>query len=409
MTPPVWAWLLLAGAWALGGGCQRSPASPGAAQAPAPREVRTVPAQPRPLERTVPATGSLLAWEQAPLSVKVGGRLRTLAVDLGSAVSVGAVVAELEPRDYELREQQAAAARAQARAALGLPLEGEADTVPPLEQISLVRQAQAVLEEATRNRERVWQLATQGISSAAERDSVEAAYQVARSRYEAALDEARTRQAALAQRRAEWELARQQLADTRVRAPFDGVVQERLASPGEYLPAGAPVLRLVQTSPLRLRLEVPERQARALRPGLPVRFTVEGSPAVLATTLARVSPALTAASRVLVAEADVANPDGALRVGAFVRAEVVVSTNDPGLTVPVTALVVFAGLEKVVVVREGRAQERSVTTGRRGAGWVEILSGLEPGETVVLEPGNLQTGQPVRAVAAAARELPGGS
>lgn len=364
-----------------------------------------MPARVQPLELTVPATGTLLAWEQTTLSVKVAGRLKTLAVDLGSVVRPGEVLAEVEPRDYELRVQQAEAALAQARAALGLPLEGAEDRVA-LEDTSPVRQARAVLEEAAKNRERVERLARQGISSTAERDTVEAAYQVAQSRYAAALDDARTRLAALAQRRAELELARQQLADTRVRAPFAGVVQARAAHLGEFLPAGAPVVRLVQTSPLRLRLEVPERQAVSLRVGQTVRFTLEGSPVVHHTTLTRLSPALNDASRVLVAEADVPNPDGALRAGAFARAAVVVSTNTPGLTVPAEALVVFAGLEKVVLVREGRALERTVTTGRRGPGWVEIVAGLEPDTPVVLAPGNLQTGQPVRVVEATAATAP---
>lgn len=386
--------------------CRRADTPRGARPEPPPREVRLVPARVLPLERTVPATGTLLAWEQTTLSVKVAGRLKNLVVDLGSAVRAGAVLAEVEPRDYELRVQQAEAALAQARAALGLPLEGAEDRIT-LEETSPVLQARAVLEEATKNRERVLRLAEQGISSTAERDSVEAAFRVAQSRYAAALDEARTRLAALAQRRAEVELARQQLADTRVRAPYDGVVQERVAHLGEFLPAGAPVVRLVRTAPLRLRLEVPERQAVPLRPGQPVRFTLEGSPAVFHTTLSRLSPALVESSRVLVAEADVPNADGALRAGSFVRAEVVVQTNAPGLTVPAEALVVFAGIEKVVLVHEGRAVERTVATGRRGPGWVEIVAGLEPDTPVVLDPGNLQTGQPVR-VGEATAAAPGG-
>jgi multidrug efflux pump subunit AcrA (membrane-fusion protein) len=399
--------LLAVAVGVLAGACRRSDALVSNRPEGPPREVRLVPARVLPLERTVPATGALLAWEQTTLSVKVAGRLKTLAVDLGSVVRSGEVLAEVEPRDYELRVQQAEAALAQARAALGLPLEGTDDRIA-LEETSPVLQARAVLEEATKNRERVLRLADQGISSTAERDSVEAAFRVAQSRYAAALDEARTRLAALAQRRAELELARQQLTDTRVRAPFDGVIQERVAHLGEFLPAGAPVVRLVRTAPLRLRLEVPERQAGPLRSGQPVRFTVEGSPAVYHTTLARLSPALVESSRVLVVEADVPNSDGALRAGSFVRAEVVVQTNAPGLTVPVEALVVFAGIEKVVLVREGRALERTVTTGRRGPGWVEIVAGLEPDTPVVLAPGNLQTGQPVRVVEATAT-APGGA
>lgn len=351
----------------------------------------------RSMERTVLATGSLLAQEQATLSVKVPGRLTVLAVDLGSAVTQGDLIAQIEPRDYELRVQQAAAALSQARATLGLPLEGEDDHIAP-EQTSPVRQAKAVLDEASANRERVLHLSQQGISSAAERDTVEAAHKVALNKYEAALDDARTRQATLAQRRAELELARKQLADTAVRAPFDGVVQTRIANLGEYVATGSPVVRLVKTNPLRLRLDLAERDGHAVRVGQAVRFTPEGSTNLLEARLVRLSPALDSQSRMLVAEADVPN-DGSLRAGAFVRAELIVGADERRVAVPATALVVFAGIEKVVLVNTNRALERPVVTGRRGPDWIEIVSGLEAGQPVVLNPGNLQTGQPVELTA----------
>lgn len=381
---------------ALAGGCSRRDAAGDSRATAPPREVRIAIATERPMERVVLATGSLLAYEQTTLSVKVAGRLQSLAVDLGSGVKAGAVVAQVEARDYELRAQQAEAALAQARATLGLPLEGTEDRLPP-EETSPVRQAKAVLDEAAKNRERVLRLAQQGISSSSEQDTVEAAFKVAESRYQSALDDARTRQAALAQRRAELDLARQQLADTTVRAPFDGTIQARVANLGEFLAAGSPVVRLVKTSPLRLRLEVPERQAQPLREGQTVRFTIEGGTNLHEATLARLSPALTEQSRVLIAEADVPN-DGSLRAGAFVRAGVVVDKNDRGIAVPAAALVLFAGLEKVLLIRDGKAVERVVETGRRGPDWVEIVSGLESNTPVVLEPGNLQTGQPVTVI-----------
>ena len=211
--------------------CSKRPAQPGGGRTGPPRPVTTTRAAIQVMERTVLATGSLLAQEQSTLSVKVPGRLTVVAVDLGSAVRQGDLIAQIEPRDYELRVQQAAAALSQARATLGLPLEGEDDRIAP-EDTSPVRQAKAVLEEAVANRDRVLSLSQQGISSAAERDTVQAAYKVALNRYETALDDARTRQASLAQRRAELELARKQLADTAVRAPFDGVVQTRIANLG---------------------------------------------------------------------------------------------------------------------------------------------------------------------------------
>lgn len=355
-----------------------------------PRAVQAIAVEVLPMERAVVATGILAAQEAATLSVKISGRLKEIPVDLGSTVKRGDVIAQVEPRDYELHLQQAAAALAQARATVGLPLEGDDDRFLP-ENASAVKQARAVLDEATKNRERVLSLSKVGIAAQAEMDTVEASYKVALNRYEAALEDTRTRQAMLAQRRAEFELARQQLADTTLRAPFDGSVQGRLANLGEFLAAGAPVAKLVQTDPLRLRLEVPERDAAAVRPGQRVRLIAEGDTNVYSGTLTRVSPAIDESARMLLVEADVRN-NGLLRPGLFARAQIVTRENDGGLAVPANALVAFAGLEKVVAVFDGKALEKVVTTGRRSDSWVEIVGGLKLGEKVVMEPGNLRTG-----------------
>jgi RND family efflux transporter MFP subunit len=269
------------------------------------------------------------------------------------------------------------------------------------EKTSVVKEARAVLDEAKKNRQRVAELARSGISSTSELDTVEASYTVALNRYEASLEEARTRQATLAQRRAELELARQQLADTNVRCPFDGAVQARIANRGEFLAGGAPVLRLVKTDPLRLRVEVPERDAARVALQQRVRVHLEGDSEVHAGTVARLSPALDERNRMLMVEADVPN-NGALRPGSFVRAEVVVSERENGLVVPPESIITFAGLEKVIVVHEGQAQEKTVTTGRRGRDWVEILHGLKSDQLVVMDPGNLRTGQRVQVA-----EVPG--
>jgi len=366
------------------------PGNPGNAAA---RAVRVAVVETQPMERVVLATGSLLAQEQATLSIKVPGRLHTVAVDLGSVVKKGDLLAQVDPKDYELRVKQSAAALAQARAALGLPLDGTSDTVE-IEKTSLVKEAQAVLNEAARKRERLVELSKTGIAAPSELDTAVAGHLVALNKYEAALDEARTRLAALAQRRAELAIADKQFEDTSLRAPFDGAIQQRVAGLGEFLPAGTPVVTLVRTDPLRLRVEVTEREAAGVRAGQPVRLRVEGETNAVRGVLARVSPAIVEQSRMLIAEADVPN-DGSLRPGLFVRAEIVTRERDAGLAIPASALIVFAGIEKVVLARDGKAAERTVITGRRGPVWIEIVSGLKAGEVVVIDPGNLRTGQPI--------------
>jgi RND family efflux transporter MFP subunit len=263
------------------------------------------------------------------------------------------------------------------------------------EQTALVRQARAVLDEARLNRERMARLAEQQLVARAQLDTAVAGEQVAEGRYQDALEEVSNRQAVLAQRRSELELARQSLADTVLTAPIDGMIRERRAAVGEYLAAGAPVATLVRVHPLRLVLAVPERSAIGIRIGQEVRVGVDGDPTTYRGRVARLSPSIQEQSRTLAVEAEVPNERGTLRPGAFARADIVVAADQPTVFVPASAIVVFAGIEKVLTVQDGQAVERRVQTGRRETDRVEIVSGLTAGEAVVVEPGNLVGGQRV--------------
>ncbi|MDT7543652.1 MAG: hypothetical protein QOE33_3556 [Acidobacteriota bacterium] len=345
---------------------------------------------------SVQVTGTLAAQDQATVSVKVPGRLRAITVDLGSAVRKGQLVAQVEQQDYQLRVQQADAALAQSRARLGLAPDGAEEKVD-LEQTGTVRQARAVMDEARKSRERSASLVEQGVIARSEFESADSAYKVAVSKYQDAVEEIRNRQALLAQRRTELALARQQLADTAIVAPFDGIVQERKASAGEYLAAGAPIVTIVRVNPLRFRAEVPERDAGSVRAGQQVRVTVEGAAQSYAGRIVRLSPTITEQSRMLIVEAEVVN-DGTLRPGAFAHADIVTSDTSTAVTVPSNAIVNFAGIEKVILVQNGKALEKSVTTGRRINDMTEVLAGVNIGDTVIINPGNLQSGMAVQVV-----------
>jgi RND family efflux transporter MFP subunit len=373
-----------------------TPPSRAGQEASAARQVRVTPVAEKPMERSTVALGSLAAFDQATVSVKVPGRLRSIGVDLGSVVQQGQLIAQIDPQDYQLRVQQSEAALAQARARLGLSPGKNNDRIEP-EETSTVRQARALLEEAKTNRDRQATLFDQGIVARSQLDSAEASYKVAVSRYEDAVEEVRNRQAIVAQRRSEVALARQQLDDTAIHAPFDGAIQEKRASIGEYLGAGAPIANVVRMNPLRLRAEIPEREAQQVRIGQSVRVTTEGDPNVYLGRIARLSPIITPQTRMLIAEAEVAN-DGSLRPGLFARAEIVIDEGTMAVTIPTKSIVTFAGIEKVVVVQNGKALEKPITTRRRTGDWTEVTSGVTVGEMVVVEPGNLQSGQAVTIV-----------
>jgi RND family efflux transporter MFP subunit len=377
--------------------CQReSPAAPAANgnRVKEPRAVRVAAAEAGRLPRTVAVTGTLAADEEIVAGFKIAGRVSEITVDLGSPVRKGQVLARLDPTDARLRVGQAEAALRQVRAGLGLPPEGTDDRVDP-EKTALVREANAVLEEARKNRDRMAQLWEKEYIARAEYDASLARLLVAEGRYQAAVEEIRNRQELLSERRSGLALARQQLADTVLSAPIDGAVRERRASVGEFLAAGAPVVGLVKLHPLRLRVAVPERDASAVRVGQVVRVRLEGDPAEHTGRVVRLSPAIQEQNRTLAVEAEVANRDGRLRPGAFAKAEIVVEADRTAVLVPASAVVTFAGLEKVFGVQGGAAVEKRIRTGRRSGDRVEILDGVDAGELVVVDPGNLVGGTPV--------------
>ena len=399
---------------ACGGGDSAKKGGKEAAAEP-PRKVKLAKSEAGRLPRVVPATGTLAADERSELAFKVAGRVAEIPADLGSRVGSGQVLARLAPEDFSLRVAQAESTLAQARARLGLPPEGPDVLVDP-STTSPVRQAKALLEQARATRDRGRRLFEEKLIPRSDLDRIEADYGVAEGAYQASIEEAQNRQGVLAQRRAELELARAQLSDSVLRAPFAGAIEERRVAPGDYVSAGTVALVIVRTHPLRLRLSVPEREAEGLKVGLPVRLSVgevpenaagespaDASGAAPATApsiegrIARLGPSITATSRTLEIEVEIPNHDGALRPGSFARAEIVVEAADPAVLVPASAIVSFAGVDKVIGVDQGKAVEKRVRLGRKSGDRVEIVSGLAAGEAVVVEPGNLTEGQAVEA------------
>ena len=361
------------------------------------RQVRVATATKTEAARLVSASGTLAADDQIVLGTKVIGRLGEISVDLGSRVKKGQALARIDPSDYRLRVEQAQAALQQARVRLGLPPSGDNDQVN-IEQTSLVRQAAAVLKEARLSHDRMVELWDRKLIARAELDTAVSQLAVADGRYQDALEESRNRQAVLVQRRSELEIARQQLSDTVIVSPIDGAVSERQAAVGQYLPAGAPVVTLVRTHPLRLRLAVPEREAGLVRIGQTVDLTVEGDPNKYQGRVARLSPAIAENNRTLMIEAEVPNGQAALRPGSFAKADIVIQAGQEIVTVPRDSIITFAGIEKVLMVVEGKAVEKRVRTGRRVGEQVEITEGIVAGNQVIVQPGNLVAGEPVTVV-----------
>ncbi len=342
------------------------------------------------------ATGETVADQVATLSTKVAGRIESVDVDLGTRVKHGDVVARIDGREFELRVAQSQAALAAARTLLGLPVGGDEAGFDP-DTSPAIRSARAELDDARRERDRLVELTRAGVFSKSGLDKAEARVATAEAGLEDARQTTENRRAIVEQRRADLALAQQALSDATIVAPFDGAIAARLASAGDYVSVGNPIARLVRFDPLRVRIQVPERDAALVHVGQTARIELAGLAAGTQASIVRTAPALTDRSRTLLVELELPNPNLALRPGSFAAVDITVDPERLALAIPVAALVSFAGVEKVFQLEDGIATERRVQVGRRAADRVEILSGISTGARVVLSPGNLKSGATVRA------------
>ncbi|HEX5054803.1 MAG TPA: efflux RND transporter periplasmic adaptor subunit [Planctomycetota bacterium] len=345
-----------------------------------------------PHDRTVQVTGTLSAQEELVLGMQVAGRLQTLAVDVGDHVDAGAEIAALDRRDFELECKLATATLATARARLG----GD-DAVDlakfDIEATAPVREAQAVLQAAQVQRDRLVELVQENLRPPSELETADAALGVAKSRLQRSRDDVRTWYAEVLQRGIEVEQADKRLADSRLVAPWSGRIAARHATAGQFLAAGAPVVTLLRVDPLRLQLRVPERASAGVALGQRVEFTVDGREGETRSgRIVRAAAGVDRSDRTRSVEAAIANPDGSLLPGGFCRARIVTAEAEPVLVVPKTAVSTFAGIDRVFTVEPGepaRARSRVVQVGRDfGDAW-EVLQGVQAGDRVVLAAGGL--------------------
>jgi RND family efflux transporter MFP subunit len=273
----------------------------------------------------------------------------------------------------------------QTRAQLGLAA-GAPDRVDP-PNTAIVKQAAAGLREATLLHGNSTRLFEQGVISKVDYERAGVALQAAQARHQAAIEQVYNLQAQLTERRAQVELARQQLTDTIIRAPFDGAITRRTSAIGEYIAVNAAIAVLVRQSPMRIRLNVPERLASRVRIGQMLQVRMETADRLRAGRVVRLSPAIEAQNRSLLIEGELPNEDGALRSGSFIEGIITLNPNAQGIAIPSKSILSFAGVERVFLTEEGKLVERVVKIGRSlDGGMVEVVEGLQPGDSLVLDP-----------------------
>lgn len=375
-------------------GCGSEARTRAEAPRPEPLAIAAAAVESRPIERYLRVTGSLAADEQAEVSAETAGRVVGTPVERGTKVVAGTVLVRISGAETsaQLEEAEANAAQIEARLGLAPGQTFDAGRVPD------VRTARASLDLAEAEFDRIRALLDQNVVSRSEFDQRRAQVDAAREQHQAARNAAEQSYRSLQAARARVALARKSVSDTAVRAPFAGLVAERVVSVGDYVTPGTRVATVVRIDPIRVELTIPEQAVSLVKSGQAVRLTVDAYSGEEFTASVRfVSPALAEQQRALTVEAVAPNRDGRLKPGLFATASIQQPEGAPALLVPANAIETVSGTSRVYVVTDGEAEERIVTTGQTDGDSVEVTTGVSEGEIVALDPrGRLTDGMPVR-------------
>jgi RND family efflux transporter MFP subunit len=313
--------------------------------------VATIKPQHGPADEDLVLPGSVQAYYEAPIYARTSGYLKAWYTDIGAHVARGQVLAEIDSPeiDQELRQAQADLATAQAN------------------------------YELARSTDVRWQglLATESVSrqDADQKASDEAA-----------------KKAALASAAANVARLQELESFKRVVAPFDGVVTARNTDIGALIAAGqnsgAALFRMADTRKLRIYVQVPQPYAPAAVPGVVAQLKFQERPdKTYPTRVVRTAQALDPASRTLQVELQVDNTKGEMFPGAYAEVHFKLPANADSLRVPINALLFrSAGLQVAVVGADHAIRLKNITSGRDFGRSIEVVSGLDPNDQVVLNP-----------------------
>ena len=298
---------------------------------------------PTTLNEIISLSGTVEPRQKAPVISRVSGRLDGVFFRTGEPVKKGAVLAKIEERDYKL-----------------LLIEAQ----------SALKAAGAELENAEGFYKRMSGLFAEQVITPQEMDN-------ARSRVEAA-------RATVNRLEAQTELAREQLSDCSVRAPFTGFVGSRFFDPGIFLtPASGPIMELIDLSSVKVSIPLGETELARLRSGQPVQIRPDAFPEkIFSGRVARINPVLDPVTRTTTCEIIISNPGHLLKSGMFVRAEINLSVRKDVLAVPQESTSRQGDKTFVFVIKDLTARQKEVSLGIQDGNLLEVKSGLTAGETI---------------------------
>ncbi|MBI3303583.1 MAG: efflux RND transporter periplasmic adaptor subunit [Deltaproteobacteria bacterium] len=333
------------------------------------------------ISRTLTLPGSVEAFEKARLYAKVAGYLEKIHVDIGDRVTKGQVLAVLDIPEMAMEYAQAEAELAEAKAQ-----HAKAQVDDALQKVVLER------SKTLRAREAITQ---QQLDEAQARGEVAAA-------------EVRLAQARIDNVQAHLGKLKTLMEYARIKAPFDGIVTERFVDPGALIQVAtstsnvSPLVTVQRVDMVRVFVAVPEPDVPAVDRGDPATLVLSALPEKkFAGTVTRFASALDSSTRTMKVEVDLPNPEGLLRPGMYGNLTLNLETRAEAFTLPATALLTEKGKVFVYVVEDGQARKVEVTTGIDNGIRVEITSGLQGHEEVIVAGANaVNNGGSVRAVRA---------
>nr|WP_295930755.1 efflux RND transporter periplasmic adaptor subunit [uncultured Dyadobacter sp.] len=182
---------------------------------------------------------------------------------------------------------------------------------------------------------------------------------------------------------AEKEVIEAQLEKTEIRAPFSGRIGLKFISEGAYLAPGTPIVTIVQSNPVKIDFTVPEKYTPNIRVGGTVKFNLDGDPSTFNARILAVDPKVDENLRTLRVRAIASNPEGRFVPGMFVKVLADLDANRSAMMIPTEAIVPVLKGKKVFVVKNGKAQEAMVTTGLRTDKKIQVIDGLQPGDSLI--------------------------
>jgi RND family efflux transporter MFP subunit len=365
----------LAGA-ALLAGCKSS--------APPPATIPTVPVATvgkATLANDLTLTAEFLPYQDVDVMAKVAGYVKTISVDIGDHVQQGQVLAVLEAPEI-----QSDVARAKAGVAAA-----EANIVTAQ---AAVQRAQATAGMTKLSFQRLQEVATKDKGLVPRQDIDVAQSRQMEAEAQLASAESSVQAARDAKAGADQELIRAQtmLGYATIRAPFAGVVTKRYASTGSMIQAGIasqtqamPVVKLAQNNLLRLILPVPVNDVAGVKNGQTVDVNISSLGRTLQGTVTRSADSVQMATRTMDTEVDVPNRDGSLVPGMYAEVHLHLAARPNVLSVPLDAVDgLGTSVQQAYVVRDGIVHLVAVKTGLQTPNRLEILSGLQDGDKVIV-------------------------